>query len=109
MKPLDHVEDPIMIMFCDASELAFGACCFLRWQVTTGLFKAKLKSKSRVSHSKVQTIVRLEICDAVLGKRLAESIGNETRYKIKRRYFIVDSEVVKSMIQLQYLCCSENW
>ena len=60
-----------------------------------------IASKSRVSPSKVQSIVRLEICGAVLGRRQAQFIARETRYKIQKRYFIVDSEVVKSMIQKQ--------
>ena len=32
-KPIDYVGDPVLITVCDASELAFGACCYLRWQV----------------------------------------------------------------------------
>ena len=94
--------DPIMIVFCDASEQAFGACCYLRWQTRDGSFQAQLMAaKSRVSPTKVQSIVRLEICGAVLGKRLAQCIQNETRYRIEKRYFIVDSEVVRSMIKKQ--------
>ena len=88
-----------MITFCDASENAFGACCYLRWQVRCGTFRAQLvASKSRVSPMKVQSIVKLEMCGAMLGKRLAKSIQNETRLEIKKRYFIVDSDIVRSMI-----------
>ena len=96
------MDDPILVTFCDASESAFGACCYLRLQTTSSSFEVQLMaSKSRVSPTKVQSIVRLEICGAVLGKRLAQFIESETRFKIKKRYFIVDSEVVRSMIQKQ--------
>ena len=102
VKPIDYVGDPVMITFCDASELAFGACCYLRWQVKDGSYKTQLvASKSRISPCKVQSIVRLEICGAVLGKRLAQFIEAETRYHIQKRYFIVDSQVVRSMIHKQ--------
>ena len=102
VKPYENVGDPIMITFCDASDDAFGACCYFRWQTRDGSFRAQLiASKSRVSPMKVKSIVRLEICGAVLGTRLAQSIENETRFEIKKRYFIVDSEIVRSMIQKQ--------
>ena len=58
-----------------------------------------MASTSRLSPMKVQSIVSLEICGAVLGKRLAKSIQNETRFEIKKKYFIVDSEIVRSIIQ----------
>ena len=102
MKPINAIGDPIMITFCDASELAFGSCTYFRWLTTDGSYHTQLvASKSRVSPSKVQSIVRLEVCGAVLGKRLAQFIENHTRYSIQRRYFIVDSEVVRSMIEKQ--------
>ena len=41
----------------------------------------------------------LELCGAVLGKRLACFIEEESRYNIKKKYFIVDSQVVQSMIR----------
>ena len=37
----------------------------------------------------------------MLGKRLAQFIEGETRYNIQKRYFIVDSQVVRSIIQKQ--------
>ena len=37
----------------------------------------------------------------MLGTRLAQSIERETRFEIKKKYFIVDSEIVRSMIQKQ--------
>ena len=100
VKPKDSMEDPVMVIFCDASEKAFGACCYLRWKVSNGSFKSQLiASKSRVSPIKVKSIVRLEICGAVLGSRLAEFVEAECRFKIQKKYFIVDSEIVRSMIQ----------
>ena len=48
---------------------------------------------------KIVSIVRLELCGAVVGKRLACFIEDEIRYRIKKRYFIVDSQIVRSMIR----------
>ena len=62
VKLSECINDPIMIVFCDASELAFGACCYLRWQTEDGSFRAQLMAaKSWVSPTKVQSIVRLEM------------------------------------------------
>ena len=102
LKPVNAIGNPVMVVFCDASENAFGACCYMRWKMKSGEYVAQLMtSKSRGSPVKVKSIVRLEICGALIGKRLAEFVERETRYTIERMYFIVDSEIVRSMILKQ--------
>ena len=49
------------------------------------------------------SIVKLELLAAVIGKRLAQFVQEELRFTIKRRYFFIDSQVVKSMI------CKESY
>ena len=52
----------------------------------------------RVSPLKTETIVRLELAAAVLSKRLRCSIIDHTRLKFEQVFHIVDSEIVRAMI-----------
>ena len=56
-------------------------------------------SKTRVAPLKCITIVNLELSAAVLASRLRKFIVNECRYAFERFTHIVDSEIVRSMIQ----------
>ena len=70
------IGNPIMITFSDASEEAFGACVYLRWRLEDNSFMSVLvASKNRVAPMKVISIVRLELCGAIVAKRLAEFIA----------------------------------
>ena len=65
-----------------------------------GSYKSFLvASKSRVSPTKVLSIVRLELCAAVLGARLANFIKKEIRFNIEQMIYVVDSQVVRCMIR----------
>ncbi|XP_018362818.1 PREDICTED: uncharacterized protein LOC108761000 [Trachymyrmex cornetzi] len=58
--------------FCDASQLAYGACIYLCSSNAQGERSSKLLvSKSRIAPLKVLSIPRLELCSAVLLARLA--------------------------------------
>ena len=99
IKPKGAIGNPSIVTFSDASNDAFGACCHLRWEVEGGQFESSLiASKSRVSPMKTLSIVKLELCAAVLAVRLANLIKEHCRYEIKKEIFIVDSQIVKSMI-----------
>lgn len=53
--------------FADASQSAYGACCYIRTRDTTGNCKTQLLiSKSRVALIKAISLPRLELCAAVL-------------------------------------------
>ena len=100
VKPENAIGNPVLITFSDASNEAFGACSYFQWEVKGGLFESILvASKSRVSPLKSLSIVRLELCAAVLGVRLANLIKEEVRFEISKEIFIVDSQVVRSMIK----------
>ena len=58
-------------------------------------------SKTRVAPLKCITIVNLELSAAVLASRLRKFIINECRYTFEQYIHIVDSEIVRSMIQKQ--------
>ena len=102
VKPSDFMGNLTLVTFCDSLQDAFGACVYLRWKTNNGVYKSSLvASKSRVSPIKVVSIVRLELCGAILGERLAGFIKTETRFEIEQMFFIVDSQIIHSMINKQ--------
>lgn len=53
LKPSDAVCNPILIIFCDASEDAYGSCAYVRWQRQGGGFACNLiVSKNRLAPAK---------------------------------------------------------
>lgn len=99
IKPDNPVGKPVLVTFCDASNEAFGACSYIRWELEDGTYMAYLvASKSRVSPTIVLSIVRLELCAAVLGARLANFIEREMTFQFEKLLFIVDSQIVRCMI-----------
>ena len=99
-KPKCAVGEPILVIFSDASERAFGACAYVRWQIAGGSFKSNLLlAKSRLVPTRKVTIPRLELNAALLASRLGKFIGKESGMSFTKRYFIVDSEIVRAQIQ----------
>ena len=100
IKPKDAVGKPNLVLFSDGSEGAYGTCAYARWNTTNGKIDCNLlAAKSRLAPVRKITIVRLELNGAVLAKRLKETIAKESRLIFEKTYFLVDSEVVKAMIQ----------
>ena len=53
LKPSDAVCNPILIIFCDASEDAYGSCAYVRWRRQGGGFACNLiVSKNRLAPTK---------------------------------------------------------
>ena len=99
VKPKNTTGNPTLITLSDASENAFGACCYIRWE-TNGEFKSNLLlSKSRVAPVKQLSIVRLELSAAVLATRIRNFAEQKTRFKFAQYIHLVDSEIVRAMIQ----------
>ncbi|XP_038055192.1 uncharacterized protein LOC119727399 [Patiria miniata] len=93
---------PILVVFSDASEQAFGTVAYVRWLLKDGCFACNLvASKTRIAPIEIASIVRLELSEAVLNKRLACFIKKETRLEFEKEFHIVDSEIVRAMIQKQ--------
>ena len=87
-------------MFSDASEQAYGTCAYVRWKTSNGQYESRLlAAKGKVAPSKKISIVRLELNGAIMSKRLRNFIKKETRFDFEREFFIVDSEIVRAMIQ----------
>ena len=100
LKPMDAIGDPILIVFSDASADAYAACAYVRWQRKNNQFESNLiLSKNRLAPIKKMSIDRIELCGAVLKKRLKVFIEKECRYRFEKIYHIVDSQIVHAMIQ----------
>ena len=100
VKPENTAKNPVLVIFSDASKEAYGACCYIRWELSNGSYKSMLLlSKSKIAPVKTITIVRLELLAAVISKRLRDSIKKECRYRFERVFHILDSEIVRAMIQ----------
>lgn len=93
-----------LIVFCDASLSAYGAIVYLRTKIGPNNFNVNLMtSKSRVSPIKTVSLPRLELCAAVLGAKLMNSVSRELNVKIYKTYLFTDS-----MIVLHYLNANAN-
>lgn len=100
LKPSDAICNPVLIIFCDASEGAYGSCAYVRWQRQGGGFACNLiVSKNRLAPIKKMSIDKIELCGAVLSKRLKSFIDKECRYTFEKCYYVVVSQIVHAMIQ----------
>ena len=100
LTPHDAIGSPILVVFCDASRLAFGACAYIRWKLADGKFGARfVAAKSRVAPLKELTIPRLELQAAVIASRLGKTITEESRFNFERVRYLSDSRVVLAWIK----------
>jgi len=99
LKPHNAIGDPILIIFSDGSTNAYGACAYDRWELSTREFVSYLiLSKNRLAPVKRMSIDRIELCGAILNKRLKTVLQQQGRYKFQKYYHIVDSQIVHAMI-----------
>ncbi|XP_058816746.1 uncharacterized protein LOC131680030 [Topomyia yanbarensis] len=93
--------------FCDASEVAYGACLYLRWTALDGTITTRfITSKSRVAplenlktKKKKVSIPRLELSSALLLSHLFEKFTRNA--PVKSAYFGTDSMIVKHWLVSQ--------
>lgn len=89
---------PMLCIFSDASEEAFGACAYLRWEKGDGAETKLLCAKSRVAPLKKLTIPKLELQGAVLASRLCKTIKEEIRMHLSSVKLFTDSMIALSWI-----------
>ncbi|XP_065095799.1 uncharacterized protein LOC135717600 [Ochlerotatus camptorhynchus] len=85
--------------FVDASELGYAAVSYFRIERNGHVHCALIGSKTRVAPLKFVSIPRLELQAAVIGSRLAKSIGAGHSIKVDRRYFWTDARDVMCWLQ----------
>ena len=98
IKPIDG-EQPVLIIFSDGSEQAYGVAAYVRWKTPSGFIINLIVTKSRIAPLKIIDTVCLELYGAVLNSRLYAFIKEEMESTVFTKvYHIVDSEIVKAMI-----------
>ncbi|XP_068723814.1 uncharacterized protein [Montipora capricornis] len=96
----DAEEPPMLCVFSDASQYAFGACAYSRQRINDDQYQVRLiAAKSRVAPLKQLSIPRLELQAAVLASRLAKTIQEESRMKFQAVKFFTDSTITLAWIQ----------
>ena len=95
----EPVQEVQLHLFCDASELAYGAVAYLRFSYKTGGHKSSfVMAKSKLAPIKVITLPRLELNSAVTAVRLFRNVIQEIALPIERICFWTDS-----VLTLQYI------
>ena len=94
------VEPPILCVFAEASQEAFGACAYIREKKDDDTRAVTfVAAKSRVAPIKQLTIPRLELQRAVLANRLAKSVQEESRLQFTDVKFFTDSTITLAWIR----------
>ena len=100
IKPDSAQGKPSLVLFSDASKQAFGACAYIRWMISNDEFECKLlMAKSKLAPRKELSMPRLELNGALLSARIRQFIEKEVNIEFSAIYHIVDSEIVRAMIQ----------
>lgn len=87
--------------FSDASEMAYGACVYVRVVHVDGHVSAHLlTAKSRVAPTKTLTIARLELCAATMLYDLVQRLSSEVFHEtpIDEVFYWTDSSIVLSWL-----------
>lgn len=85
--------------FTDASEIAYGACVYVRAENGLGQFHTNLlTSKNKIAPIKTQTMPRLELCAALLGARLCSKVVKSLTIHIDSQHFWCDSTIALGWI-----------
>ena len=100
LTPPYAVGRPVLCVFFDASEDAFGSCAYARCQLSSGEYDVRfIAATSRVAPLKRLTIPRLELQGAVLASRLCKTIVDESRFQFEKVILFLDSKIVLAWIR----------
>lgn len=97
----DNAEgDPVLVIFSDGSQQAYGACAYIRWHTNNDTYESSLViAKNRISPVKQLSTSRLELCGAVLASRLRRKLVTEMSFRFSKIVHIIDSMFVRAQIQ----------
>ncbi|XP_078797113.1 uncharacterized protein LOC144989073 [Oryzias latipes] len=87
-------------VFCDASELAYGAVAYLRMVCEDNhTHLAFVMARSRVAPKRLHSVPRLELCAAQTGAQLAKLLEDELTLPITAIFLWTDSTTVLTWLQ----------
>ena len=96
------LENWSLLSFADASQVAYGAVCYLRLvDVNDRMHCAFLVGRSPLTHVRPMTVPRLELCAAVLAVQLKQSIREEWDIPLTKSTLWSDSTCVLQYIKKQ--------
>jgi len=81
-------------VFCDASDVGYGAVGYLRVTTNGHTSCHFLMGKSRVAPKKVATVPRMELVAAVLAVKLTRHLVKELKYSVSSAFIWTDSMIV---------------
>ena len=100
IKPENAVGSPMLIIFSDGSQHAYGACVYIRWKLADGSYVANLIiAKNRLAPFKTMTIPRIELMGAVIACRLRAVVLKELTVPVESVYHIIDSQIVLEQLR----------
>ncbi|XP_039311874.1 uncharacterized protein LOC105204988 [Solenopsis invicta] len=92
---IENCQDVQLHGFCDASNVGYGACIYVRSTGECGDTIVRLLcAKSRVAPLKTVTIPRLELCGALIVAQLYKEIKDVLDFPINKIVFWSDSTIV---------------
>ncbi|UYV77268.1 hypothetical protein LAZ67_15000295, partial [Cordylochernes scorpioides] len=92
--------------FCDSSELAYSAVCYLRITYENNQIETiLLTAKTKVAPIKKITIPRLELCAALMLAQLQSQTTQALPFKIDEQFYWTDSKIVLAWITSE----SKKW
>ena len=91
----ETVKSTQLHVFVDASEIAYGAIAYLRQQYDSGEISIRMvMSKAKVTPLQAISIPRLELMSAIVGVRIAETVGCVLHLDSSQWYFWSDNKDV---------------
>ena len=97
--PPNAIGKPMLIVFSDGSEKAYGSPAYVRWDLSDGGYSSQLLiSKSRMATLNLSDVVRLELCGGILATRLRVTIQRKMHLTFRKVVHLIDSEIMQAMI-----------
>ncbi|XP_045471473.1 uncharacterized protein LOC123678479 isoform X1 [Harmonia axyridis] len=86
-------------LFVDASEKGYGACVYIKKQISSGIRCNLICFKSKVAPIKQLSLPRLELCAALIGSKLLAKVKGAIKLDFQKTFCWTDSLVTYHWIQ----------
>ena len=99
LRPENAEGKPWLVIFSDASDLAYGFAAYVRWRLSGGGYWVRLiMAKCRIAPLRKLSTPQMELNAAVLSARARKVLHREMRFEFERTLHLVDSETVLNMV-----------